>query len=458
MRGRFVDLLLLSLASIVTGGLVGVLGSGFRFLLGLAEGFRETLIARAHVSPISGICATVAAVGIASALARWLVVQFAPIAAGSGVQHVEAMMRGEVAPAGLAVVPVKLVGGLLAIGAGLVLGREGPTVQMGAAIGTALSTRVLAHAPDRTVIDAAGAGAGLAVAFNAPIGGAIFVFEEITRCFTARQVIATIGAAAIAVAVMRLLLGDPQEFSAGHLAEQPIEDLPFYLGLGALLGLAGAAYSALTLAFLSLAERLAVIPSIVRAALIGMVTGAVAWFAPALIGGGEALVQDVLDARFALTSLALIFAARFVIGPFCYAAATPGGLFAPLLAVGAAFGAMYVKLLALWLPGTPVSPVAFAVVGMAALFTAVVRAPLTGMVLTIEMTGRADLALAMLFACLSAGFVATAVGSEPIYDSLRCRMLATARDARPHTSAAPWRVIGARRSIARRRSRRPPAR
>jgi CIC family chloride channel protein len=429
MRGRFVDLVLLALASILTGGLVGVVGSGFRFLLGLAERLRESLILQAHVSPIYGAGATVLAVGIACALARWLVVQFAPIAAGSGVQHVEAMMRGEVAPAGLAVIPVKFIGGLLAIGSGLVLGREGPTVQMGAAIGTALSTRVLAKAPDRTVVDAAGAGAGLAVAFNAPIGGAIFVFEEITRSFTPRQVIATVGAAAIAVAVMRQLLGNPQEFAAGDLTAQPIPQLPFFLGLGALLGLAGAAYSALTLGFLSLAERLAMIPSIVRAALIGVVTGAVAWFAPALIGGGETLVQDVLDARFALTSLALICAARFVIGPFCYAAATPGGLFAPLLAVGAAFGALYANLLALWLPDTPWSPVAFAVVGMAALFTAVVRAPLTGMVLTIEMTGRADLALAMLFACLGAGFIATAVGSEPIYDTLRCRMLATARGA-----------------------------
>jgi CIC family chloride channel protein len=300
---------------------------------------------------------------------------------------------------------------------------------MGAAVGTALSTHVLASAPDRTVIDAAGAGAGLAVAFNAPIGGAIFVFEEVTRSFTPRQVIATVGAAAVAVAVMRMLLGDTQEFAAGLPSEQPLGQLPLFLGLGALLGLAGAAYSALTIGFMAASERLAVVPSVVRAGIIGVVIGAVGWYAPALIGGGDSIVDDVLKARFATTSLVVIIAARFVIGPFSYAAGTPGGLFAPLLAVGAAFGALYANAITIWLPDMPLSPIAFAVVGMAALFTAVVRAPLTGMVLTIEMTGRADLALAMLFACLGAGLLATAVGSEPIYDTLRRRMLATARGA-----------------------------
>ena len=411
----------------VAGGLVGLLGGGFRYLLGLADHLRSALIVQAHVAPVYGVCATLLAVGTAAALARWMVVRFAPIAAGSGVQHVEAMMRGEVRPAGAAVIPVKFIGGLLAIGAGLALGREGPTVQMGSTIGTLLSRSVLPNAPDRMVVDAAGAGAGLAVAFNAPIGGSIFVFEELTRSFTPRLVIATIGAAAVAVAVMRLMLGDHQEFSAGTPTYQPIGQLPLFLGLGALLGLAGAGYNALTLGFLIVADRLSAIPSLVRAAAIGVVVGAAGWFAPALIGGGDVLAQGMLSdisAHLATTSLALIFVARLVLGPVCYAAGTPGGLFAPLLAVGATFGLLYVRVVDLWLPGVPLPPIAFAVVGMAALFTAVVRAPLTGMMLTIEMTGRADLALAMLFACLSAAVVATAVGSEPIYDSLRCRMLA----------------------------------
>ena len=108
-----------------------------------------------------------------------------------------------------------------------------------------------------------------------------------------------------------------------------------------------------------------------------------------------------------LREVGLLFLVRFVIGPFCYAAGTPGGLFAPLLAVGAAFGALWAGLANLGVPAGDLSPVGFAVVGMSALFTAIVRAPLTGIALTIEMTGRPDLVLAMLSASLGAVFVAT---------------------------------------------------
>ena len=113
-------------------------------------------------------------------LARYLVVRFSPIAAGSGVQRVEEVTRGEAEPATWRVVPVKFVGGVLAIGSGAALGREGPTVQMGAALGTFWARLLLRNAPDQSVINAAGAGAGLAVAFNAPIGASVFVFEELT--------------------------------------------------------------------------------------------------------------------------------------------------------------------------------------------------------------------------------------------------------------------------------------
>src|SRR5262249_8868002 len=125
---------------------------------------------------------------------------------------------------------------------------------------------------------------------------------------------------------------------------------------------------------------------------------------------------------------------RFLIGPFCYAAGTPGGLFAPLLAVGALFGVLTAGLANLAAPPAQFSTVGFAVVGMSALFAAVVRAPLTGVALTVEMTGRPDLVLAMRPARLGAIFVATLIGREPIYDSLRERMLGAGPQDRPEGS------------------------
>jgi chloride channel protein, CIC family len=118
-----------------------------------------------------------------------------------------------------------------------------------------------------------------------------------------------------------------------------------------------------------------------------------------------------------------IFLVRFLLGPWSYAAGCPGGLFAPLLLLGASSGALFGGVLNHFMPAAGVSPVACAIVGMGALFTASVRAPLTGIVLTVEMTGRADLTLGLLSASLTAMLVAMLLQSEPIYDSLKRRML-----------------------------------
>lgn len=422
--GRGGALWRLLVAAVLVGLAIGLLGSLFRAALSAAEAWRQALMAEAWLTPGQGFVATVGGIALAAMIARWLVVRFAPVAAGSGVQHVEAVMRGEAEPAPAAVVPVKFLGGLLAIGSGLPLGREGPTVQMGSVAGSEIARRVVHDPADRRAIMAAGAGAGLGVAFNAPVGATVFVFEELTRRFDERQVLAVLAAASVAVAVMRWALGDALVLDAGAPSDQPLGHLPFHLLLGVLLGLAGAGYSALTVGFLEAAERLRRIPSVLRAGLIGAVVGLVGWHFPVVIGGGEGLALAILRQGEVPGALLAIIALRFVLAPFAYAAGTPGGLFAPLLVVGAALGALSSELavLAGW-PGEVPAPLVLAVVGMAAMFTAVVRAPLTGIVLAVEMTGRADCALPMLAACLTASLTAGLVGSRPIYDVLRERML-----------------------------------
>jgi chloride channel protein, CIC family len=413
----------ISVASLATGLLIGGVGTAFRLLLIMADDLRNELVLWAHTWPYAGWLVPMAVGLVGAALARWLVVRFAPTAGGSGVQRVEAVLSGEAKPSPHGIVLVKFFGGLLAIGSGLALGREGPTVQMGASLSALISRVLIRHDEDAKVVMAAGAGAGLAVAFNAPIGGSIFVFEELVSTFTPWLLMGTLAAAISAVWTMRLFLGNHLDFVVSQVSLTAVwKGWPF-LVLGGMLGAVGALYNSTIIGLLRLCDRSVRVTTLQRAAFIGATIGLTAWFAPAMVAGGDNLTQGVLSGHYGLTALAGIFVLRFFIGPWSYAADAPGGLFAPMLLLGASFGALFGEVLNYFLPSLGITSVACAVVGMATLFTACVRAPLTGIILTVEMTGRGDLTVALLGASLVAMVVTTLLGSEPIYETLKRRMI-----------------------------------
>jgi CIC family chloride channel protein len=249
------------------------------------------------------------------------------------------------------------------------------------------------------------------------------VFEELTSSFTPWLLVATLAATMLAVWTMRLILGNHFDFAVHQVSLTAVwKGWPFLI-LGVLLGAGGVLYNSAIIGLLRLCDRLVRISSVLRAALIGALVGLVAWFAPEMVGGGDNLTQTILTRRFTISALAGMFLLRFAIGPWSYAAGCPGGLFAPMLVLGASFGALFGEVLNHLQPALGVTPFACAVVGMAALFTACVRAPLTGIVLTVEMTGRGDLTLPLLEASLMAMVVTMLLDSEPIYETLKRRML-----------------------------------
>ena len=411
----------LAAAGLAVGALAGLVGSAFHLVLDRADALRGVVVAWSQAAPWIGWLVPAGLAAVAAFVARWLVLRFAPEASGSGVQHIEAVTRGELPPMRAAVLPVKFVGATLALGAGLALGREGPTVQMSATIGHLLARGLGRSAADARALLAAGAGAGLAVAFNAPLAGAIFVFEELVRRFQLRVAVATLAACSAALALMRTLIGNRLTFP---LPAIEFELFPGYLLLllfGGLLGLLGVAYNRMVVAGLDAAERMHRVGPATRAAVVGAIVGVIAWFAPWLVGGGETLVQGVLDGGHSVAMLALILAVRVMLGPLCYAPGLPGGLFAPLLVVGAAAGALYGVACEGLLPALTTPTAAFAAVGMGALFVAVVRAPITGIALVVEMTSSTGLFIPLLTACAAALVVPSALGEAPIYNTLRAR-------------------------------------
>ena len=320
-------------------------------------------------------------------------------------------------------VPVKFLGGLLAIGSGLALGREGPSVQMGASTAHLLGKLFRRNEDDCKTLLAAGAGAGLATAFNAPIGGAVFVLEELVRRFDTRTTVVTLGASAGAIAVARVLLGDAPDFHVEPLPYPGFGTVPIHLALGIVAGCAGVAYNRTILGTLAVADRLHRWPVELRAALVGAAIALLAWFAPGVVGGGDAITQRTLAGTETVAMLSVVFLIRFGLGPLSYAAGTPGGLFAPILVLGSQSGLLFGVLCHQWFPALAPHPTALAIVGMAAFFTAVVRAPLTGIVLVTEMTASFTLLLPMLSACFAAMLVPNLLRDAPIYDSLRERTL-----------------------------------
>jgi CIC family chloride channel protein len=414
-RARLVALALLAL---LVGAGSGLIGAVFRLSLEHADRLRELLIVWAHGQGLVGFLLMTIGCAVAVAAAAWLVRRFSPHASGSGIPHVEAVLQAALPPAPFSLMPVKFFGGLIAIGSGLALGREGPSVQMGAGVGYLVGRICRCNWPDCRVLLAAGAGAGLATAFNAPIAGSIFVLEELVRRFEHRIAIAALGASATAIAVARLLLRDAPDFHVQVLAYPGAEAAPLYFLLGAVAGLLAVVYNRTLLATIALAELIAW-PVELRAGLIGAAVGILAWFAPEWVGGGDAITQRTLAGGATLALLPAIFLLRLGLGAVSYAAGTPGGLFAPMLVLGAQLGLFFGLLSRLAIPDLAIQPEALAVVGMAAFFTGVVRAPLTGIVLVTEMTASVTMLLPMLAACFVAMLVPTLLRDPPVYDSLR---------------------------------------
>jgi len=409
--------------AVLAGVVIGFVGGAFRWCLQVADHWRVDLVTWAHDLPGPGWLVPIAATAIGATLAA-VVVRWVPLAAGSGIQHVEAVYRGAARPPSLLLLPAKFIGGVLAIGSGLVLGREGPTVHMGAAIGAHAARRAGLDDRDVRMMQTALGGAGLAVAFNAPIGGALFTLEEATKSVHLRTVLATLFSAAAAVACARLILGDQPDFQVDPVPAPSTVVIPVFIVFGLITGGLGALYSRLVLWFLDGVAAVPRIPAIGKAAVIGAVIGLLAFVDPRAVGGGDALTQLIVGGGALALPMALGYlVVRLVAGPLSYAAAVPGGLFAPLLAVGALWGLLFVGGLNTVLPdGNSSLVVPMAIVGMAAFFGAVVRAPVTAIVLVMEMTATTSLVVPMLAATAAAVLAAELLRSPPIYDSLRARM------------------------------------
>lgn len=403
-----------ALVGLGAGGIAAL----FRLTLSGADNLRNALIDWAHGFPQLGWLFPILFSLAGAVLSVYLVRRFAPETSGSGVPHIEGVMHRLRTLAWTRVLPTKFAAGAVGIGGGLTLGREGPTVQMGGAVGAAIAGWLKSAPQERRTLIAAGSGAGLAAAFNAPLAGVIFVLEEVQRDFHPIVFGAAFLASAIADIAVRLLLGPNRDFAIPSYVTPPVLSLPLFALLGIFAGLLGVAFNRSLLLGLAVVDRLPGRWVLGAAAAVGIAIGLVGWFSPLLVGGGHALTELVLAGNVALTVIPLFFVLRFVLTVSSYSSGAAGGIFAPLLALGALLGLALGTAAHDLAPAAVPEPAVFAVVGMAAYFAAIVRAPLTGIVLIVEMTGNYEQILPLLVGCFFAYATAELLKDVPIYQAL----------------------------------------
>jgi chloride channel protein, CIC family len=415
----------------LVGAVAGTVSLLFRAALSGADVLRNGIISWAQSLPFLGWVFPVMFAMLGAGIAVVMTRRFAPEASGSGIPHLEAVLHRFRQLDWKRVLPVKFFGGIIGIGTGLMLGREGPTVQMGGAVGDAISRWLKVSERERLTLISAGGGAGLAAAFNAPISGLVFVLEEVRRDFQPIVFGAAFVAAVIADIIVRIGSSQFPVFTIPSYPVAPLASLPVFALLGVVTGLLGVLFNRSLMVTIKLFSRLPPRFVLLAAVITGGIIGLVGWFSPLLISSGQGLAESALKGELLLAAIPLLLVIRFILTSTSYASGAPGGIFLPLLVEGALIGLATGQLAHGMFPAIVPIPAVYAVVGMAAYFTAIVRAPLTGIMLILEMTGDYAQMLPLLVSCFCAYAVAEFLRNLPIYEALLERDLIRGGDISP---------------------------
>jgi len=360
----------------------------------------------------------------------FLVRRFAPEAGGSGIPEIEGALE-ELRPVRWwRVLPVKFIGGMGTLGAGMVLGREGPMVQLGGNLGRMVVDVFRMRSPEaRHTLLATGAAAGLSAAFNAPLAGILFIIEEMRPQFRYNliSIKAVFTGVIMATIVFRIFNGDKAVIEVGKLSNAPVNTLWLYLILGMIFGCIGPLFNTLVLRTQDMFQRIHggnIKKWVLIGGLIGGSCGVLGLIQPTASGGGFNLIPIAAAGNFSVGLLLFIFIARVITTLLCFSSGAPGGIFAPMLALGTLLGTAFGMAATPLFPAYHLDAGTFAIAGMGALLAASVRAPLTGIVLVLEMTDNYQLILPMIITCLGATLLAQFLGGKPLYSTILQRTLA----------------------------------
>ena len=301
---------------------------------------------------------------------------------------------------------LKPLSAAIAIGTGGPFGAEGPIIQTGGALGSLVGQFIATTASERKVLLACGAGAGMAATFNTPIAGVILAIELLLFEFRARSFIPLVIATTLATSVRWFLLGQHSMFSMDpHVLFDPIHGLPYYLVLGVICGFAAVGFTKFLYWVEDLFDHLP-LDELWHPAVGAFVLGVIGFFIPRVLGVGYDTISDILHNNLALKVLVLLMVFKALALVVSLGSGTSGGLLAPMFMSSAALGGVFAMIINHFLPGAHLSPGAYALVAMGAVFGAAARATFALIVFAFEITRDYNSVLPLMITCVIADMIA----------------------------------------------------
>lgn len=421
----------------VVGFFSGVFVSILRLLMHHAESVRTTLLQQISSHPID--LAILALILVACYLVSILSVRIAPLASGSGIPQIKGELQGQVDEPWLSILITKIAGTIAGIGAGLSMGNEGPSVQIGAMTGKGVARLTCLTMTEEHILMTAGVGAGLSCAFNAPLAAIMFVVEDIQNNLNKDIILATMAAVVTSNVMSYRVFGLHPVVTLAVDRALPLRYYWLLIILGVILGVFGVAFNRFTDVMQNVYSRISM--KSVRMAIPFLLVIPVAYFIPDALGTGYGLIGEAATGKFAAQALLALIAVKFFYSMTCTTSGVPGGIFLPLLVIGALTGGLFLDIYSGISGDTSLYLANFVLYGMTGYFASIIRAPITGVLLITEMTGNFNNFLSLMSVALVSYIAAQLLHGQPIYEQLLHRMLRTKNESIHSTGRVPKIIV-----------------
>lgn len=417
----------------LVGGCAGIISIVYRQLLAYAEEWVQWLSTMMRQSVMWAAAGFVLLALIALGIS--LLLRHEPLISGSGIPQIEAEVSGHLDERWFRVLWSKMAAGVLAALGGLSLGREGPSIQLGGMCGKGFGKIFRRVSIEQRYLITCGAAAGLSAAFNAPLAGVMFALEEVHRSFSMSVIVSVMTASVTGDFLSQYVFGLAPAFHFDVVRTLPLDLYAIVIGLGILCGAMAACYNFLTLKAQDWYARIPFLKPAQRVIIPLMVSGILMLVLPQVLGSGHSMSEALADGPRVPHVLLLLLLAKFAFSTLSFGSGAAGGIFFPMLVLGSYLGGAF---------GSALSEAGivdafyvnnFIIMGMAGLFSGIVRAPVTGIILIAEMTGTLSHLLPLCLVSVTAYITAHLLHSRPIYESLLERLLA-GRGSAPERGSA----------------------